>query len=135
MSDSVRQPSAVVIEDDEHVRYLVEHMLRREGFTVTVLTDGREAAEFIASHATADVVITDMMLPYLDGLELAQLIRAHPKWRHVPIIMLSARSQDEDVVRALEAGANDYVCKPYSPRELLARIKLRVRETREALEG
>lgn len=121
-----------MVEDHEHVRYLVEHMLRREGFDVTSLNDGREAAAFVTSHEPADVVILDLMLPYLDGFEIAQLIRAHPRWRAVPIIMLSARAQDDDVVRGLEAGANDYLAKPYSPKELLARVKLRLREAREA---
>jgi DNA-binding response OmpR family regulator len=124
--------SAVVVEDHGHVRYLVERLLEREGFEVTALSDGKEAAAYFADHAPTDVVILDLMLPYLDGLELAQLIRAHPRWRTVPIIMLSARSQDEDIVRALQAGANDYLCKPYSPKELLARVKLRLREAREA---
>lgn len=134
MLDSDRRDSAVVVEDHEHIRYLLEHMLSREGFDVTVLSDGRAAAEYVASEDPPDVVVCDLMLPYLDGFELAQLIRAHPRWRLVPVIMLSARSQDEDVVRALEAGANDYLRKPYSPRELLARIRLRLSEAREAHE-
>lgn len=126
--------SAIVVEDHAHVRYLVEQLLEREGFDVTALPDGREAAEFIVQHEPPDVVILDLMLPYLDGFELAQLIRAHPRWRAVPIIMLSGRSQEEDVVRALESGVNDYVPKPYNPRELLARIRLRMREARDAAE-
>ena len=123
--------SALVVEDDEHVRYLLEHMLRREGFAVTALGDGREAAEHIASQGRSDIAILDVMLPYLDGFELAQLIRAHPKWQSVPIIILSGRSQADDIARALEAGANDYVCKPFSPREFLARVRLRLSEARE----
>jgi DNA-binding response OmpR family regulator len=131
MPDSEQRDTAIVVEDHEHVRYLVAHMLDREGFAVTSLTDGRQAVEFVATHEPVDVVILDLMLPYLDGLEVAQLIRAHPRWRTVPIIMLSARSQDDDIVRALQAGVDDYVSKPYSPRELLARIKLRLRKARE----
>jgi DNA-binding response OmpR family regulator len=117
-----------VVEDHEHVAYLLEHMLRREGFEVALTADGRGAADYISTQSAPTVVLMDVMLPYLDGFELTRLIRAHPAWRKVPVIMLSGRSTEEDVVRALEAGANDFVSKPYRPKELLARIVHRVRE-------
>ena len=119
----VSRPTALVVEDSEHVAYLLEYMLEREGFDVLVAGNGREAAGCIATAPAPDIVLLDVMLPYKDGFEIVREIRSSPTWQHAPVIMLSARSQEEDVVRALEAGANDYVTKPYNPRELLARIK------------
>ncbi len=116
-------PSALVVEDSEHVAYLLEYMLEREGFEVAVANNGRDAAEFVAELPAPDIVLLDVMLPYKDGFEIVREIRGSERWADTPVIMLSARSLEEDVVRALEAGANDYVMKPYNPRELLARIK------------
>lgn len=117
------QPSALVVEDNEHVAYLLEFMLEREGFDVAVANNGRDAADCVENHPPRDIVLLDVMLPYKDGFEIVKEIRSSPTWGATPVIMLSARSLEEDVVRALEAGANDYVLKPYNPRELLARIK------------
>jgi DNA-binding response OmpR family regulator len=119
----IARPSALVVEDSEHVAYLLEYMLEREGFDVLVANNGREAAEYVATEPARDIVLLDVMLPYKDGFEIVREIRTSPMWQQTPVIMLSARSLEEDVVRALEAGANDYVTKPYNPRELLARIK------------
>lgn len=118
----VKSGRALVIEDHEHLAFLLRYMLEREGFEVTTLTDGRQAAEHIAASPPAACVVLDLMLPYLDGFELLALMRAHPAWRSVPVVVLSARSGEGDVVRALQAGANDFVRKPYRPRELLARL-------------
>ena len=123
----IARPSALVVEDSEHVAYLLEYMLEREGFDVQVANNGREAAAHIASEPASDIVLLDVMLPYKDGFEIVREIRTSPTWRQTPVIMLSARSLEEDVVRALEAGANDYVTKPYNPRELLARIKRHIK--------
>ena len=122
-SASTPTPTALVVEDSEHVAYLLEYMLEREGFDVLVANNGREAADCIAAEPARDIVLLDVMLPYKDGFEIVREIRSSPVWQDTPVIMLSARSLEEDVVRALEAGANDYVMKPYNPRELLARIK------------
>ncbi len=122
---------ALVVEDNEHIAYLLEHMLCREGFEVCHLADGQKAAEYIANGNAADIVLLDLMLPCLDGFEVLELIRAHPRWTEVPVVMLSARSHEDDVVRALESGANDYVRKPYQPKELMARIRLRLAEANE----
>ena len=116
------QPSALVVEDDEHVVYLLDFMLTRAGFQVFAAQDGRAAAELISSVDPVDIVMLDIVLPYKDGFELLDLIRARPEWSDVPVIMLSARTLEQDVVRGLEAGAIDYVTKPYNPRELMARV-------------
>ncbi len=128
-------PTALVVEDSEHVAYLLEYMLEREGFDVLVANNGREAADCIASEPARDIVLLDVMLPYKDGFEIVREIRASATWQQTPVIMLSARSLEEDVVRALEAGANDYVTKPYNPRELLARIKRNISSTETAAAG
>jgi len=122
-SAATPSPTALVVEDSEHVAYLLEYMLEREGFDVLVANNGREAADCIAAEPARDIFLLDVMLPYKDGFEIVREIRSSPVWQDTPVIMLSARSLEEDVVRALEAGANDYVMKPYNPRELLARIK------------
>lgn len=126
INNARRKLSALIVEDNEQFGYLLEYMLRREGFDVTRTSDGRRTAAIISEETAVDIVILDLMLPYLDGFELIALIRAHPLWRHVPVIVVSGRSKEGDVVRALEAGADDYVCKPYQPAELLARIKAKI---------
>jgi DNA-binding response OmpR family regulator len=115
---------ALVIEDDEHIIRLLEFILRREGYQVQTLRDGRSAAEAIGSAmAVPDVVTIDVMLPYTDGYQLLAAIRAQPAWKEVPVLMLTAKSQERDIVRALEAGANDYLVKPFMPDELRARVR------------
>lgn len=130
------RPSALVVEDDEHVVYLLEFMLSRAGFRVITAQDGRTAAEFIGSADPVDIVMLDIVLPYKDGFELLALIRSRDAWSDVPVIILSARTLERDVVRGLDAGAIDYVTKPYNPRELMARVRRHTRSrpgSREAL--
>lgn len=115
--------AALLIEDCKDISYLLRHMLEREGFVVHALHTGREAAAHIASSNPTDIVITDLMLPYIDGFELITQIREHTLWRDVPVVVLSGKVTERDIVRAFELGANDYVTKPYKPLELLARIR------------
>jgi DNA-binding response OmpR family regulator len=115
--------TAVVVEDDQIVVTLLEHMLSRRGFDVRIALDGRQATDFIETLPPPALVLLDVMLPYLDGFELIGRIREHATWNHVPIIMLTAKSQEHNIVRALDHGANDYVVKPFRPGELLARIR------------
>ena len=98
-------------------------MLEREGYEVFVAVDGRQASEYIDNNAPPDIVLMDLMLPYVDGFELILRIRERSQWKDVPVITISARTLEKDEVRALDAGANDFVAKPYNPRVLLARIK------------
>jgi len=138
MSGGDRKPSALVVEHSEHVLFLLEFMLSREGFDVIGCADGRAADTFIRENEPVDVVILDLVLPYKDGYELLRLIRHRtedPAWASVPVIVLSARKLESDIVRGLDSGANDYVTKPYSPGELMARIRRHVsinRSLREA---
>jgi len=115
--------TAVVVEDDQIIVTLLEHMLSRQGFVVRVAHDGRQATEFIETLPPPDLVLLDVMLPYVDGFELIRKIREHATWNQVPVIMLTSKSQEQNIVRALDYGANDYLVKPFRPGELLARIR------------
>jgi DNA-binding response OmpR family regulator len=116
--------TAMVVEDDQIMVTLLEHMLSRHGFTVQVAHDGREAVDFIELQPAPPVLILlDIMLPYIDGFELIKKIRQREAWAEVPIIMLTSKSQEQNIVRALDDGANDYVVKPFRPGELMARIR------------
>lgn len=112
-------PTIVVAEDDVPIRELVTHHLEREGFTVVAVADGHAALR-TARHA-GDLVILDVGLPGVDGFDVARTLRRED--RAVPIVMLTARVDEVDRVVGLELGADDYVCKPFSPRELVARVK------------
>ena len=117
------EPLAVVVEDDQIIVTLLEHLLSRRGFNVRIALDGREALDLIDTLPPPVLVLLDVMLPYLDGFELIKRIREHATWNQVPIIMLTAKSQEQNIVRALDHGANDYLIKPFRPEELLARIR------------
>jgi DNA-binding response OmpR family regulator len=120
-------PVILIVEDDHIVASLLEHTLARRGYSTRLATDGRAAARFIAEQPPASLVLLDVMLPFLDGFELIDQIRVHPSWRDVPIVMLTSKAQEDSVVRALEAGASDYILKPFRPQELVARVRRFVR--------
>ncbi|MDB5868512.1 MAG: putative response regulator, CheY [Polaromonas sp.] len=115
--------SVLVAEDDEHISHLLKFMLQREKYTVHMARDGREAKQFIEHNPPPDIVLLDVMLPFFDGFTLIGILRGQPAWQRTPVIMLTAKTQEQDIVRALSAGANDYVMKPFQPAELLARSK------------
>ncbi len=113
----------LIIEDDEHIRGLLKFLLERHGFETRLAADGRAAREAIESMDAPRLVLLDVMLPYHDGFELMQMIRRQPGWAEVPVIMLTAKNVERDIVRAFDAGANDYIVKPFQPTELLARLR------------
>ena len=117
----------LLIEDDLLIQELVTFNLEREGYTVKVAGDGKNGLEMVSSEMP-DLILLDVMLPELDGYEVCKAIRAHKATACLPIIMLSARNEVADTVIGLELGADDYVTKPFSPRELVARVKARFRE-------
>ena len=122
------QPSALIVEDDDQIAFLLQFILEREGFRVHLARDGRQAQQFIDSLPPPAVVTLDVMLPYADGFELLNLLRAKPEWKGLPVLMLTSKSQEKDIVRALEAGATDYILKPFKPDELRARVRRLVKK-------
>jgi two-component system, OmpR family, response regulator len=127
MSVSADRPRILVIEDDAEIRSLVQDYLQRQGFRVDVGDGGVALDRFLSMIGEPDLIVLDIMLPGEDGLSLCRRIRAASR---VPILMLTARSEDIDRIVGLEMGADDYLGKPFNPRELVARIRaiLRRRE-------
>lgn len=115
--------TALVVEDDDQIVHILRFILEREGFEVSAALDGRSARELIATLAPPSLVTLDVMLPHVDGFELLARIRATPGWESVPVVLLTALSQEKDVVRALDAGASDYLVKPFKPEEFRARVR------------
>ena len=114
--------SILVIEDDQAVANLLSFMFTREGMQVICVTDGSLAQHKINTlYTPPQLVLLDLILPYVDGFELLRQIRRKPAWRDVPVMVLSAKSQEHDIIRAFKLGASDYVVKPLQIGELIAR--------------
>lgn len=120
----------LVVEDEPDIVELVSYNLKKEGFEVSSASDGEEALTKI-KKGNFDFLILDLMLPGLQGLELCRILRNDPKTRNLPIIMLTAKDEEVDRILGLEIGADDYITKPFSPRELVARVKAVLRRTAE----
>ena len=131
---STERPSVLVVEDEPAQSEVLAYNLEAEGFAVTRAESGDEALLLI-EEASPDVIVLDWMLPGVSGIEICRRLKSRAETRSVPVIMLSARSEEGDRVRGLETGADDYVTKPYSVAELLARIRGQLRRTRPASVG
>jgi two-component system, OmpR family, response regulator MtrA len=116
------KPTILVADDEEDVRELVTYRLTRSGYQVIGAGDGMEAFE-LATERTPDLMVLDVMMPKLDGYELTRRVRAEAALRSIPVILLTARSQETDVDRGFEVGADDYLRKPFNPDELVARVR------------
>jgi len=112
----------LVVDDEEDILELVRYNLSKEGFRVSTVLSGEEALK-AARNSQPDVILLDLMLPGVDGLEVCRLLKQDPKTQHIPVIMLSAKGEEADIVTGLELGAADYITKPFSPRILLARLR------------
>lgn len=128
------QPTVLVVEDEAAQREVLSYNLEAEGFRVTRAEDGEQALLLIDEEAP-DIIVLDWMLPNVSGIEVCRQIKTRPDTRAVPVIMLSARSEEVDRVRGLETGADDYVVKPYSVVELMARVRAQLRRTRPSTVG
>ena len=124
----------LLVEDDAALAELVTWNFRKEGFEVAHTADGEEAL-IMAQERIPDIVLLDWMVESLSGIEVCRRLRRSPNTANVPIIMLTARGEEEDRVRGLETGADDYVTKPFSPRELVARVGAVLRRVRPGLAG
>lgn len=131
MSDKV----VAIVDDEEDIVNLVSHHVKREGYKVKEFHNGRDFLLFLES-IVPDLVILDIMLPGIDGLEICRMLKNRSRTSSIPIIMLTAKASEADVVVGLEIGADDYIVKPFSPREMVARVKslLRRVNTKEANE-
>ncbi len=128
------QPVVLVVEDEPAQREVLAYNLEAEGFRVARAENGEEAL-LIVEEVSPDIIVLDWMLPNVSGIEVCRRLKTRNNTRGVPIIMLSARSEEVDRVRGLETGADDYVVKPYSVVELMARIRAQLRRTRPATVG
>ena len=128
------QPCVLVVEDEGAQREVLKYNLEAEGFEVVLAENGDEAMLLVAEEQP-DLIVLDWMLPNVSGIEICRRLKADPATRPIPIIMLSARSEEVDRVRGLETGADDYVIKPYSVVELMARLCAQLRRVRPATLG
>ncbi len=121
----------LVVEDDPDISQLVVHYLDKAGFSTEVLSSGRDALAAIAARPP-DLLILDLMLPQVDGLEICRVARSNETTSAIPIIMLTARAEESDRIVGLELGADDYLAKPFSPNELVARVRALLRRAKRA---
>jgi len=120
-------PRVVLVEDDEMSAQLVRFIVQRQGFDFTHVADGQKALDMLSSQEPPAAIILDWLLPFVDGMVVLEAIRQSPTWAHVPILVLTGKTREEDIVKALDAGANDFIAKPFQPAELAARLKRIVR--------
>ncbi|MBZ8119364.1 phosphate regulon transcriptional regulator PhoB [Roseovarius sp. LXJ103] len=131
---SIDQPCVLLVEDEPAQREVLLYNLEADGFAVQSAENGEEALELVR-EGPPDLIVLDWMLPRVSGIEVCRQLKSRAETRAIPIIMLSARSEEVDRVRGLETGADDYVVKPYSVVELMARVRAQLRRTRPASVG
>lgn len=124
----------LIVEDEKDILELIKYSLGKEGYQVTGLTSGEEALK-AARLIKPDLIVLDLMLPGLDGLEICKILKNDSRTGHIPIIMLTAKGEDSDIVAGLEVGADDYVTKPFSPKVLIARIRAFFRRKAKDMRG
>lgn len=128
------KPTVLVVEDEAAQREMLSYNLQAEGFEVIAAEDGDEALLLVA-ESSPDIIVLDWMLPGISGIEICRRLKTRAETSTIPVIMLSARSEEVDRVRGLETGADDYVVKPYSVMELMARVRGQLRRVRPASVG
>jgi two-component system phosphate regulon response regulator PhoB len=127
------QPNVLIVEDEPPLVELLSYNLEKAGFQAQIARDGEEAL-LAVEERRPDLVLLDWMLPYVSGIEICRRLRRDPETRDLPIILLTARGEDDDRIRGLDVGADDYVVKPFSPSELVARVRAVLRRTRPAFD-
>ncbi|MEH6738992.1 MAG: phosphate regulon transcriptional regulator PhoB [Sulfitobacter sp.] len=131
---SVGQFHVLLVEDEPAQREVLAYNLEAEGYAVRRAENGEEAMILI-NEAAPDLIILDWMMPLLSGIEVCRRVKTRPQTREIPVIMLSARSEEVDAVRGLDTGADDYVIKPYNLRELMARVRTQLRRAHPSASG
>ena len=127
------KPNVLIVEDEPPLVELLSYNLEKAGFRAQIARDGDEAM-LAVEEDKPDLILLDWMLPYVSGIEICRRIRRNPDTRDLPIIILTARGEEDDRIRGLDAGADDYVVKPFSPSELIARVRAVLRRTRPAFD-
>jgi len=127
----ISQKHIVIVEDEPDILEILSYNLKREGFTVSCAAEGVEGLGLI-KQSLPDLVLLDLMLPGMDGLDICRALKSGGATAHIPIIMVSAKGEESDVVLGLGIGADDYVPKPFSPKELIARVQAVLRRTADA---
>ncbi len=126
------EPTVLIIEDETAIITMLKYNLEQEGFTVYSATDGEDGLMMI-TEKKPDIIVLDWMLPSMSGVEVCRQMRRNNESKNIPVIMLSARGEEDDKIRGLDCGADDYMTKPFSPSELVARIRAVLRRIRPAL--
>ncbi|HVL74554.1 MAG TPA: response regulator [Noviherbaspirillum sp.] len=116
------QKKILIADDEPNIVISLEYLMRREGFEVAVATDGEAALQAMAARPP-DLILLDIMLPKKDGFEVCQQIRANPDWQQVKVVMLTAKGRESEVAKGMALGADAYMTKPFSTRELVAQVK------------
>lgn len=120
------QKRILAVEDDRDISELIRYNLEREGYEVSAVFDGSQAVDY-ALRIKPDLVLLDLMLPGMDGLDICRQLKSHENLKDIPVIMLTAKSEEADVIVGLQMGAEDYITKPFSPKVLVARVKVLMR--------
>ncbi len=123
------QLNILIVEDEEAIREMLVMILEQAGFSITAMENAEDSLQFLADNPLPDLLLLDWMLPGISGVKLAQRLKSDDFYADLPIILLTARGEEEDKIQGLEIGADDYMTKPFSPRELIARIKAVVRRS------
>ena len=124
----------LLVEDEEDIREMVHFNLFKERYQVLLASDGQAAVD-MAKKEFPELIVLDVMLPKMDGFEVCEHLKKDPQTKKIPIIMLTAKGEEEDVIKGLEVGADDYITKPFSPKVLLARIKAVLRRSKSVVKG
>lgn len=118
----------VLVEDDEMSAELLRFLVQRQGYAFEHVDDGQQAMNLL-NEAPPAALILDWLLPFVDGMTILEAVRKSPTWSDVPVLVLTGKSREEDIVKALDAGANDFIAKPFQPAELTARLKRMIKVT------
>lgn len=122
MNTNSKTQTILVAEDQEHIRSLIEYKLRNSGYTVIAVKDGVAALQ-TAAEIKPDLILLDVMMPLMTGFEVLAKLKQQESLRSIPVLLVTAQSQEDEVLKGLELGADDYITKPFSPNELAARVK------------
>jgi len=123
------RPHILIVDDEKDIREMIQYNLEKEHYQVTALASGDEVTE-VVQKLHPDLLLLDLMLPGIDGFEICKILKAEPKTSHIPIIMVTAKGEESDIVTGLELGAEDYISKPFSPKVLIARVRTVLRRER-----